>query len=61
MASGFSHAFAAVVLGKVYTGAKMHWRFWALAIASAVLPDGHLFRSFEPHHVRGVDGDPERG
>lgn len=42
MASAFSHAFAAIVLGKVYTSAKMHWRFWVLAVASAVLPDADV-------------------
>jgi inner membrane protein len=39
MASAFSHAIAAVALGKVYTGKKMSWRFWGLAVASTVLPD----------------------
>jgi inner membrane protein len=42
MASGFSHAIAAVALGKTYTGKKMNWRFWGLAIASAVLPDADV-------------------
>jgi inner membrane protein len=42
MASAFSHAFAAVTLGKVYTGRRMGWRFWALALASAVLPDADV-------------------
>jgi len=42
MASAFSHAFAAVSLGKIYTGRKMSWRFWGLTIASAVLPDADV-------------------
>jgi inner membrane protein len=42
MASAFSHAFAAVALGKAYTGKRMPWRFWALAVASAVLPDADV-------------------
>jgi inner membrane protein len=42
MASAISHAFAAVALGKVYTGRKMSWRFWSLAVASAVLPDADV-------------------
>jgi inner membrane protein len=37
--SAFSHAFAAVALGKAYTGQKMSWRFWVLAAGSAALPD----------------------
>jgi inner membrane protein len=39
MPSAFSHAFAAVALGKTYTGRKMGWRFWVLAAGSAALPD----------------------
>lgn len=46
MASAFSHAFAAVALGKVYTGQKMPWRFWSLAVASAVLPDADVIGLF---------------
>lgn len=42
MASAFSHGFAAVALGKVYTGKTMSWRFWVLAVASAVLPDADV-------------------
>ena len=42
MASGFSHAFAAIALGKTGTGKRMPWKFWALAIASAVLPDADV-------------------
>ncbi len=42
MASAFSHAFAAVALGKAGTGKKMPWRFWALLAASAVLPDADV-------------------
>jgi inner membrane protein len=39
MASAFSHAFAAVALGKAYGVERPGWKFWGLAIASAVLPD----------------------
>jgi inner membrane protein len=42
MASAFSHAFAAIALGKTCTGRKMTWRFWVLAIASAILPDADV-------------------
>src|SRR5262245_8967909 len=42
MASGFSHAFAALALGKAFTGRKMPWRFWGLVVASAVLPDADV-------------------
>jgi inner membrane protein len=42
MASAFSHAFAAVALGKTCTGAKLSWKFWGLAVASAVLPDADV-------------------
>lgn len=39
MPSAFSHAFAAVALGKTYTGRPMGWRFWVLAAGSAAFPD----------------------
>lgn len=39
MASAFTHAFAAMALGKTCYCAKMGWRFWALAIGSSILPD----------------------
>ncbi len=42
MASAFSHAFAAVALGKTFSGTKMSWRFWFLAVASAILPDADV-------------------
>ena len=42
MASAFTHAFAAAALGKICYSAKMDWRFWFLAIASAVLPDADV-------------------
>jgi inner membrane protein len=42
MASAFSHAFAAVALGKAATGNRMSWRFWTLLAASAVLPDADV-------------------
>jgi inner membrane protein len=42
MASAFSHAFAAVALGKTWSGRAMSPRFWFLAIASAVLPDADV-------------------
>jgi inner membrane protein len=42
MASAFSHAFAAIALGKTCTGRKLPWKFWGLAVASAVLPDADV-------------------
>lgn len=42
MASAISHAFAALTLGKVFTSRRMGWRFWGLAVASAVLPDADV-------------------
>lgn len=42
MASAFSHAFTAVALGKTCIIKKMPWRFWVLAMASAVLPDADV-------------------
>src|SRR4051812_29596236 len=42
MASGFSHAIAAIALGKTYTGSKQSWKFWGFAVASAVLPDADI-------------------
>jgi inner membrane protein len=42
MASAFTHAFAAVALGKTCDCIKMHWRFWFLAIVSANLPDADV-------------------
>ena len=39
MASAFTHAFAAIALGRTCYRTKMGWRFWALAIGSSVLPD----------------------
>lgn len=38
----FSHAVAAVALGKVYAGAKMPARFWVLSAMCAVLPDADV-------------------
>jgi inner membrane protein len=42
MASAFTHAFAAIVLGKACYGTKMGSRFWTLAVGSAVLPDADV-------------------
>src|SRR5256714_7257331 len=39
MASGLTHAFAAIALGKTCYRTRMGWRFWVLAIGSSVLPD----------------------
>ena len=39
MASAVTHAFTAVALGKICYYAKHDWRFWTLAIGSAILPD----------------------
>ena len=39
MASAFTHAFAALALGKTCYLTKMGWRFWTLATVSSVLPD----------------------
>jgi inner membrane protein len=42
MASAFSHAFAAVALGKVCAARRMHLRFWVLSALCAVLPDADV-------------------
>ena len=42
MASAFSHAFVAVVLGKAYTRHRMPWQFWALSVVCAILPDADV-------------------
>ena len=39
MASAFSHALAAIAIGKVGTGEKMPWKFWILGMACAAFPD----------------------
>jgi inner membrane protein len=39
MATIFSHAVAAVALGKTYTPQRMAWRFWVLTVLCSVLPD----------------------
>jgi inner membrane protein len=38
----FTHAVAAIALGKTYTGEKMAARFWLLSILCAVLPDADV-------------------
>jgi len=42
MASAFTHAFAAVALGKICCPVKPDWLFWTLAVGSAVLPDADV-------------------
>ena len=42
MASAFTHAFAAVALEKICYRAEHDFRFWTLAIGSAVLPDADV-------------------
>ena len=42
MASAFTHAFAAAALGKTCFCTKLGWRFWILAIVSAILPDADV-------------------
>jgi len=42
MASAFTHAFAAIALGKIVSGERKGWRFWVLTAGSAVLPDGDV-------------------
>jgi inner membrane protein len=46
MPSVFSHAVAAIALGKTYAGEKMLARFWALSIFCAVLPDTDVIISY---------------
>lgn len=43
MATIFSHAVAAVALGKVYEGGRTRPRFWWLAAACSVVPDFDTF------------------
>ena len=42
MPSAFSHAFAAVALGKTWSDRKHSWRFWVLAAGSAAIPDADV-------------------
>jgi inner membrane protein len=42
MASTFTHAFAAIALGKIASSQPRGWRFWVLTAGSAVLPDGDV-------------------
>jgi inner membrane protein len=46
MPSAFSHAFAALALGKASTGEKRSARFWVLSVFCAVLPDVDAIISF---------------
>jgi inner membrane protein len=43
MATIFSHAVAAVALGKVYEGGRTRPRFWWLAAACSIIPDFDTF------------------
>ena len=43
MPSAFTHAFAALALGKASTGEKRPTRFWVLSALCAVLPDVDVF------------------
>ena len=42
MPSAFTHAFAALALGKMFTDARMPWRFWVLSALCAALPDADV-------------------
>ena len=42
MASAFSHAFVAVAMGTAYARESMPWKFWALSVLCAVLPDADV-------------------
>src|SRR5213596_2986721 len=42
MASALTHSFAAVALAKTLCDRKRDWRFWTLAVASAILPDADV-------------------
>jgi len=42
MASAFAHALTAVTIGKVYSGKKQPWKFWALGIFCSVIPDADV-------------------
>lgn len=42
MASALTHAFAAVALTKTLSCRKRDWRFWTLAVISAILPDADV-------------------
>ncbi len=42
MPSAFTHAFAALALGQMFTAAGMSWRFWLLSALCAVLPDADV-------------------
>lgn len=42
MASAFSHAFVAVVMGKIFVRGSMPLRFWVLSILCSILPDADV-------------------
>ena len=42
MASALTHAFAAVALTRTLSPRKRDWRFWTLAVLSAILPDADV-------------------
>jgi inner membrane protein len=42
MPTAFTHGFVAVALGKAYTAEKRPFRFWALSVLCAVLPDADV-------------------
>ena len=42
MASALTHAFAAVALTRILSCRKRDWRFWTLAVTSAILPDADV-------------------
>jgi inner membrane protein len=42
MPSAFTHAFAALAVGKISTGEKLPARFWVLSAFCAVIPDGDV-------------------
>ena len=48
----FTHAIAAVALGRLFAGEKMPARFWVLSIFCAVIPDADVI-SFSYRFQRG--------
>lgn len=60
MPSIFSHAFAALALGKASTGARMPARFWVLTAACAIVPDVDAITSFA-FRIRGHSMFDHRG
>jgi len=63
MASALTHAFAAVAVAKTCYRQGASWRFWLLAIASAVVPDADVigfYLGIQYGDMRAKDWKPHK-